>query len=154
MSGLGVGEATALYLYFVFDVIPDPQDHDPQNSLRRRSEKNGYCSAMPPCSREDSRAQNPEQRFRIQRYAFPTPMPSPSPMQVECPPPVLMVAPLLTGLAPPTHIRATSGHHSCQPSLKTLQSSQYIQNTLRFPQNESQDHVSLPLQRHLLPLPL
>lgn len=53
---------TGLYLYFVFDVIPDPKYYNPQNSLRRGNERRGYvyCSPAPapPPSREDSGTQN------------------------------------------------------------------------------------------------
>lgn len=41
----GAGD-TGLYLYLVFNVIPDPEHHNPKNSLGRGSEKrgHGYCS--------------------------------------------------------------------------------------------------------------
>ena len=37
-----------LYLYFVFNVIPDPEHHNPKNSLRGSEKRGyGYCSPCP-----------------------------------------------------------------------------------------------------------
>lgn len=131
MSGLGGGWVnTGLYLNFVFNVIPDAQHHNPQNSLQRGRKVIIFLQCLPPPpSREDSRIWSSASAFSSrEREVFATrpPHPHSSPHSTSCGPSGCRLRPLPPTFLPSpgttcasTHSKAFSTHSACRIHLNS-----------------------------------